>query len=81
MNKDNYYNLVDFGYSKINFSVFDINLNAKYSETKELNFEKNNKFENKIELIKKAEKKNSFHVKDIILLFDILLIFLILKFH
>lgn len=70
MSKDNYYNLVDFGYSKINFSVFDINLNAKYSETKELNFEKNNKFETIIELIKKAEKKNSFHVKDIILLFD-----------
>ena len=70
MSKDNYYNLVDLGYSKINFSVFDINLNAKYSETKELNFEKNNKFETIIELIKKAEKKNSFHVKDIILLFD-----------
>ena len=70
MSKDNYYNLVDLGYSKINFSVFDINLNTKYSETKELNFEKNNKFETIIELIKKAEKKNSYHIKDIILLFD-----------
>ena len=70
MSKDNYYNLVDLGYSKINFSVFDINLNTKYSETKELNFEKNKKFETIIELIKKAEKKNSYHIKDIILLFD-----------
>ena len=70
MSKDNYYNLVDLGCSKINFSVFDINLNTKYSETKELNFEKNNKFETIIELIKKAEKKNSYHIKDIILLFD-----------
>ena len=79
MSKDNYYNLVDLGYSKINFSVFDINLNTKYSETKELNFEKNNKFETIIELMK-SRKKNSFHVKDIILLLDSL-IFLILKFH
>ena len=70
MSKDNYYNLVDLGSSKISFSVFDINLNTKYSESKELNIEKNNKFETIIELIKKAEKKNSFHVKDIILLLD-----------
>ena len=70
MSKDNYYNLIDLGSSKINFSVFDINLNEKYSETKELKFEKKNKFETIIELIKKAEKQNSFHVKDIILLLD-----------
>ncbi len=50
--------------------ILEINLNKKYSETKEINFKKKNKFETIIELIKKAEKKNSYHIKDIILLFD-----------
>ena len=34
MNKRNYFNIIDFGSSKIRFSVFDINLNEKFSENK-----------------------------------------------
>ena len=34
MNKENLFNLIDFGSSKIRFSVFDYNLNEKFSESR-----------------------------------------------
>ena len=37
MNKKNYFNIIDFGSSKIRFSVFDNKLNEKFSETKKVN--------------------------------------------
>ena len=36
MNKKNYFNIIDFGSSKIRFSVFDNNLNEKFSESKKV---------------------------------------------
>ena len=34
MSKENYFNVFDFGDSKIRFSVFDFKFSEKYSETK-----------------------------------------------
>ena len=72
MNKEDYFNILDFGSSKIRFSVYDKELRENYTETKIVKLEDNyvnhlNEF-NKI--IKKAEKNNSTHIKDIVLSFD-----------
>ena len=57
MKIDNY-NIIDFGLSKIRFSVFDKNLVEKFSETKDVKINENydNHFYSIIEIIK-AEKK------------------------
>ena len=72
MTKESYYNLIDFGNSKIRFSVFDNNLDEKYSDNKIISI--NDKFEDHFKeietIIKKAEKKISFHITDLILFFD-----------
>ena len=69
MTKESYYNLIDFGNSKIRFSVFDNNLDEKYSDNKIISI--NDKFEDHFKeietIIKKAEKKISFHITDLIL--------------
>ena len=72
MSKDKYFNLIDYGASKIRFSVFDKNYNEKYSETVEAiyNQKYNNHFEEIVKIIKKAEKQISFHIEDIILILD-----------
>ena len=64
MKIDNY-NIIDFGLSKIRFSVFDKNLVEKFSETKDVKINENydNHFHSIIEIIKKAEKKNFFSYK------------------
>ena len=71
MNKENFYTLIDIGSSKIRLSVFDSNLNEKFSKTENIN---NNDFFYKFDVInnivKKAEKKISLHIKDVILIFD-----------
>ncbi len=71
MKIDNY-NIIDFGLSKIRFSVFDKNLVEKFSETKDVKINENydNHFHSIIEIIKKAEKKISSHIKDVILITD-----------
>ena len=71
MKIDNY-NIIDFGLSKIRFSVFDKNLVEKFSETKDIKINENydNHFYSIIEIIKKAEKKISSHIKDVILITD-----------
>ena len=37
MNKENFYTLIDIGSSKIRLSVFDSNLNEKFSKTENIN--------------------------------------------
>ena len=72
MGKNNYFNILDFGSSKIRFSVFDSNKNSKFFKNKEVllsdNYESH--FNNLNKIIKEAEKQISFHVEDIILIFD-----------
>ena len=72
MTSKNYYNILDFGSSKIRFAVFDNNLNEKYVNTLAVNFneEYSNHFNILLKTIKQAEKKVSFHIKDIILILD-----------
>ncbi|MDC3043438.1 hypothetical protein OA160_02245 [Candidatus Pelagibacter sp.] len=72
MDKKNYFNVIDFGSSKIRFSVFDFELNNKYSDSKKTYINENfqNHFETIEKIIKNAEKKISFHVEDAILLID-----------
>lgn len=72
MNKDMSFNIIDFGMSSVRFSIFDINLNEKFSETNVVFYD--DEFKNHFEIIdsviKKAEKKTSTHIKDIILILD-----------
>ncbi len=72
MIKDQYYNIIDFGSSVIRFTVFNKQLNQIFSENIPVNFE--NSFTNHIGLIndtvKKAEKKISSHIENLILITD-----------
>ena len=72
MGEKNFINILDFGSSKIRFSVFDLNKNNKFSKNKEVSFSDNyeDHFNNLDKIIKEAEKQISFHVEDIILIFD-----------
>ena len=72
MNKKNYFNIIDLGSSRVRLSVFDNELSNIFSESKNLNFNKDeiDNFNNIQNLIKKAEKKISSHLDNIILLVD-----------
>ncbi len=72
MSKEKYYNLIDFGDTKIRFSVFDNNLDEKYSDNQIIPINDLNKdhFKAIETIIKKAEKKISFHITDLILFLD-----------
>ena len=72
MTRENYYNVVDFGSSKLRFGVFDNNLNEKYINTSAVKFDDTytNHFDVLLKNIKEAEKKIAFHVKDVILILD-----------
>ena len=72
MSDKNYFNLIDFGSSKIRFSVYDINFDEIYADSKSILYQEDykNHFNFVIESVKKAEKKISYHIKDIILLLD-----------
>ena len=71
MNKENFYTLIDIGSSKIRLSVFDSNLNEKFSKTENINnIDFFYKFDVINNIVKKAEKKISLHIKDVILIFD-----------
>ena len=78
MNK-NFFNIIDYGSSKIRFACFDNNQNITFSNSIEVYT--NNNFQNQFEavnqIIKKAEKKFSYHVEDIILILDSVEIFII----
>lgn len=77
MNKENFYTLIDIGSSKLRFSVFDSNLNEKFSKTENINnnIDLSYKFDAINNIIKKAEKKISLHIEDVILIFDTVDIF------
>ena len=77
MNKENFYTLIDIGSSKLRFSVFDSNLNEKFSKKNNINnnIDLSYKFDAINNIIKKAEKKISLHIKDVILIFDTVDIF------
>ena len=72
MNKKNYFNIIDLGSSRVRLSVFDNKLINIFSESKNLSFIKDeiDNFNNIQNLIKKAEKKISSHLDNIILLVD-----------
>ena len=72
MNKKNYFNIIDLGSSKVRLSVFDSELINIFSESKNLDFNRDeiDNFNNIQNLIKKAEKKISSHLDNIILLVD-----------
>ncbi len=72
MNKKNFFNIIDFGSSKIRFSTFDINYDEKFSDSIEvsINDDFNNHFEAINKIVKKSEKKFSHHIEDIILTLD-----------
>ena len=72
MIKQDFFNILDYGNSKIRFSVFDNNLNEKYSNSKILVLENDysNHFDTIEGIIKNSEKKISNHIKDIIITLD-----------
>ena len=65
-------NIMDFGMSKIRFSVFDKELNQQYSNIKTVKYDKDYLYhiQEITSVIKKAEKKISMHVKDVVLSLD-----------
>ena len=72
MTDQNYINILDFGSSKIRFSIYDSSLNKIFSDNRNLSQLKDeiNKVEEMDKLIKNAEKKISKHIDDIILTLD-----------
>ena len=72
MDNKNNINVIDFGSSKIRFSVFDKELNEKHSDNKSIEYENNySKHLDEIKLIvKNAEKNISTHIEDLILTLD-----------
>ena len=72
MGKNSYFNVIDFGSSKIRFASFDNNLDEKFSESIKVYTNENlqSHFEAINKIIKKAEKKFSEHVEDIVLIID-----------
>ena len=79
MDRHNYFNILDFGASKIRFSVFDNELNIKYSESKPVKIEDSylNQLEIFNSIIKNAEKKISKHIEDIVVILDTTNLFII----
>ena len=65
-------NIMDFGMSKIRFSVFDKELNQQYSNIKTVKYDKDYLYHTQeiTSIIKKAEKKISMHIKDVVLSLD-----------
>ena len=72
MVKKNLINIIDFGMSKIRFSVFDKELNQQYSNIKTVKYEKDYLYhiQEITSVIKKAEKKISMHIQDVVLSLD-----------
>ena len=66
MNKENYISIIDFGSSKIRFSVFDSNLSEKFLESSNaiLESDYSNHFKKINHIVKLAEKKISSHIQD-----------------
>ena len=56
MTKSNFFNIIDYGLSKIRIAIFDSNLNICYSESilKKSNDNSENNFDNLKDIIRKA---------------------------
>ena len=65
-----FYSIVDFGSSKIRFSVFNSKLDEEYSQSVLLTDNYKENFENIKKFIKNGERKISNHIEEIILLLD-----------
>ena len=65
-----FYSIVDFGSSKIRFSVFNSKLDEEYSQSVLLTNNYKENFENIKKFIKNGERKISNHIEEIILLLD-----------
>ena len=72
MGKNNYFNVIDFGSSKIRFASFDNNFDKKFSDSIKVYTNENlqSHFEAINKIIKKAEKNFSDHIEDIVLILD-----------
>tara|TARA_B100000989_G_scaffold296771_1_gene280752 strand:- start:56 stop:1219 length:1164 start_codon:yes stop_codon:yes gene_type:complete len=72
MNKENNFNLIDFGSYKIRFSTYDKDLNRNFSESEFVKIDDNynSHFSTINKIVKIAEKKISNHINDIILFLD-----------
>ena len=72
MGEKKFINIMDFGMSKIRFSVFDKELNQQYSNIKTVKYDKDYLYHTQeiTSIIKKAEKKISMHIKDVVLSLD-----------
>ena len=72
MSNEDYFNILDLGNSNIRFSVFDNKLNECFSDKliKNLDNVNLNNFDGIYSLIKRAEKKISSHINNIILTID-----------
>ena len=72
MNKKKFYNIIDFGSSKIRLSIYDNNSNENYSETilKNNKSISNGRCKELEDLIKRTEKKISYLIEDVIILVD-----------
>ena len=72
MGKNNYFNVIDFGSSKIRFASFDNSFDEIFSESIKVYTNENlqSHFEAINKIIKKAEKNFSDHIEDIVLILD-----------
>ena len=79
MNKENNFNIIDFGSYKIRFSAYDKDLKRNFSKSEFVKIDDNydSQFSTINKIVKIAEKKISNHINDIILLLDTSKIFII----
>ncbi len=73
MDKQNYINILDFGSSRIRFSVFNSDLKEVYTESESVKLENNflNHMLKTRKIIKNAEKKITDHINDLVIALDL----------
>ena len=73
MDKQNYINILDFGSSRIRFSVFNSDLKQVYTESESVKLENNflNHMLKTRKIIKNAEKKITDHINDLVIALDL----------
>ena len=70
MTNSKFYSVIDFGSSKIRFSVFNSKLDEEYSQSILVTDNYIEHFENIKKIIKNGERKISNHIEEVILLLD-----------
>ena len=70
MTDNKFYSIIDFGSSKVRFSVFNSKLDEEYSQSILVTDNYKEHFENIKKIIKKGERKISNHIEEVILLLD-----------